>query len=254
MKFVKNHEQYENLKREIMRKSAFITGAGSGVGRAVALSLAKEDWRIALVGRRESKLIETAKLAGISSEDHILLPANISDFNEVSSIAKKAIARFGEIELLVNSAGTNVPKRRLCEISQADYDRIVRSNLDGTYHVISAFLPHLRARAAGTIINIVSDAALWGMPLAGAAYTISKFGQRGLTQAINAEENQNGIRACAILPGEIDTPLLKLRPNAPSPEQLASMLQAEDVAKCVMLAVNLPQRAVVQELLIRPRK
>jgi NADP-dependent 3-hydroxy acid dehydrogenase YdfG len=82
---------------------------------------------------------------------------------------------------------------------------------------------------------------------------ISKFGMVGLTQAINAEERSNGIRACAILPGDIDTPLLDKRPAPPSADARAKMMQPEDIADCVMLAVNLPERAVIEEILIRPR-
>jgi NADP-dependent 3-hydroxy acid dehydrogenase YdfG len=237
-----------------MQKNAVITGAGTGVGRAVAIGLAKQGWRLALVGRTEAHLQETAKQAGLSSEDGMILPISVSDLGAVTAMANQVAANFGEIELLVNSAGTNAPKRQLFEVSQEDYTRIVDTNLNGTYYTVQAFLPKMRERKSGTIINIVSDAAIWGVPLAGAAYTVSKFGQRGLTQAINAEENQNGIRACAILPGEIETPLLNLRPSAPPPESFASMLQPEDVAECVLLAVNLPDRAVIQELLVRPRR
>jgi NADP-dependent 3-hydroxy acid dehydrogenase YdfG len=82
---------------------------------------------------------------------------------------------------------------------------------------------------------------------------MSKFGMMGLTQAINAEERPNGIRACAILPGDIDTPLLNKRPAPPSAEARAKMMTPEDIAACVMLAINLPSRAVIEELLIRPR-
>jgi NAD(P)-dependent dehydrogenase (short-subunit alcohol dehydrogenase family) len=111
----------------------------------------------------------------------------------------------------------------------------------------------MRARGAGTIVNVVSDAGLSASPKAGPGYAASKFGQRGLTQSINAEERGRGIRACAILPGDIDTPLLDRRPEPPPPEARARMLKAEDVAECAMLAINLPPHAVVEELLIRPR-
>jgi len=102
-------------------------------------------------------------------------------------------------------------------------------------------------------VNIISDAGRQASPKAGPGYVISKFGMVGLTQAINAEERGNGIRACAILPGDIDTPLLDKRPAPPNAEARTKMLQPEDVADCVLLAVNLPDRAVVEELLIRPR-
>jgi NAD(P)-dependent dehydrogenase (short-subunit alcohol dehydrogenase family) len=102
-------------------------------------------------------------------------------------------------------------------------------------------------------VNIVSDAGKQASPKAGPGYVVSKFGMVGLTQAVNAEERPNGIRACAILPGDIDTPLLDKRPAPPPPEARAKMLQPEDVADCVMLAANLPERAVIEELLIRPK-
>ena len=237
-----------------MAQTAVITGAGTGVGRAVVNSLAQQGWQLALVGRTESHLQESARLAGLTDEKHLIIPTSVGDVDAVNAMAKQVLERFGEVHLLVNSAGTNTPKRQLFEVSQEDYDRIVDTNLNGSYYTVQAFLPQMRERHAGTIVNIVSDAAIWGVPLAGTAYTVSKFGQRGLTQAINAEENKHGIRACAILPGEIQTPLLDLRPTAPPPESIASMLQPEDVAECVMLAINLPDRAVVQELLVRPRR
>lgn len=237
-----------------MKKTGVITGAGTGVGRAVAIALAGQRWRLALIGRTKRTLEETAEAAGLGGEDCLCCVADVGHCAAVNEAAGKVLEIFRFVELLVNAAGTNTPKRRLFELSQEDYDHIVNTNLNGTYHVIQAFLPHMRKRKSGTIVNIVSDAAIWGVSLAGSAYTVSKFGQRGLTQAINEEEGKNGIRACAILPGEIQTPLLRLRPTSPPPESYASMLQPEDVAACVSLAVNLPSRAVVQELLVRPRR
>jgi NADP-dependent 3-hydroxy acid dehydrogenase YdfG len=118
---------------------------------------------------------------------------------------------------------------------------------------VQAFLPVMRARKSGTIVNIISDAGIRASGKAGVAYVASKFGLSGLNQSINAEERANGIRACAIYPGEINTPILDLRPNPPSPEARQIMLQAEDLAECVMLAINLPSRAIIEELVIRPR-
>src|SRR5213078_1523269 len=103
-----------------------------------------------------------------------------------------------------------------------------------------------------TIVNVISDAGLSGNRVSGAAYIAAKFGLSGLTAAINAEERKNGIRACGIYPGEINTPLLDQRPTPPGAEARAKMLQADDVADCVMLAINLPARAIVEQLLIRP--
>ena len=111
----------------------------------------------------------------------------------------------------------------------------------------------MRERKTGTIVNIVSDAGRQASPKAGPGYVISKFGMAGLTQSINAEERGNGIRACAIFPGDIDTPLLDKRPSPPPPEARARMMKSEDIAECALLAINLPSRTVVEEMIVRPR-
>ena len=168
-------------------------------------------------------------------------------------MAKHALAELKEIEVLVNAAGTNAPRRALEVLSIEDYRRMIDTNLSGAYYCLQAFLPPMRARQSGTIINIISDAGKQASPKAGPAYVMSKFGLAGLTQSINAEERARGIRACAIFPGDIDTPLLEKRPHPPTVEARARMLQAEDVAECALLAIHLPPRAVVEEILIRPR-
>ncbi len=161
--------------------------------------------------------------------------------------------RHGAVSLLVNAAGTNVPGRSFERLTHADYRRIVETNLTGTYHCVAEVLPEMRLGGGGTIVNVVSDAGLWANGFSGPAYIASKFGQAGLTAAINAEERRHGIRACGVYPGEIDTPILDLRPDPPSAERRARMLKADDVADCVMLAVSLPMHAVVEQLVVRPR-
>jgi NAD(P)-dependent dehydrogenase (short-subunit alcohol dehydrogenase family) len=153
----------------------------------------------------------------------------------------------------VNSAGTNIPRRGIEVLSLEDFRALIDVNLYGTFHFVHAVLPVMRKQGAGTIVNVVSDAGLVANAKAGAAYVASKFGVTGLTQSINAEQRHNGIRATAIFPGDIDTPLLEKRPQPPTAEARAKMLQPEDVAECVMLAINLPDRAVVEQLVVRPR-
>src|SRR5438046_155888 len=168
-------------------------------------------------------------------------------------MAKQTLAQFKEVEVLVNAAGTNAPKRALEVLSLEDYHAMINANLNGAYYCVQAFLPQMRARKSGTIVNIVSDAGKMASPKAGPAYVMSKFGLAGLTQSINAEERGNGIRACAIFPGDIDTPLLDKRPAPPSAEARQNMLQSQDVAECALLAIHLPPRALVEEIVIRPR-
>jgi NAD(P)-dependent dehydrogenase (short-subunit alcohol dehydrogenase family) len=236
-----------------MNNTAVITGAGSGVGRAMALLLAEKGWRVALIGRREDSLKETMNLAGDNASHFLAYPCDIRSPELVQAMAKAVSKAFGDIQVLVNAAGTNTPQRSLKEISFEKYRELVETNLTGAYLCLQAFLPAMRQRGAGTIINIVSDSARQASAKAGPAYVVSKFGMLGLTQSINAEERANGIRACAILPGDIDTELLDKRPSPPEAEARKKMLQAIDVAQCAWLAIALPDRAVVEELVIRPR-
>ena len=168
-------------------------------------------------------------------------------------MAKRVLTEFREVEALVNAAGTNAPRRALEVLSTADYHAMIDTNLNGAYYCVQAFLPQMRARKSGTIVNIVSEAGKQASAKSGPAYVMSKFGLTGLTQSINAEERAHGVRACAIFPGDIDTPLLEKRPNPPTAEARARMLQSEDVAECALLAIHLPPRAIVEEILVRPR-
>jgi len=236
-----------------MKKIAVVTGAGSGVGRAVAIALVKAQWNVVLVGRRETALRQTQRVARrYNPHGCLICPCDIGDAEAVKAMAAKVGKELGNPEVLVNAAGTNTKARSLKEVSPEDYRRLLDTNLDGAYYCVQAFLPAMRTQRRGTIVNVVSDAGKLANAKAGVAYVMSKFGLTGLTQSINAEERANGVRACAVFPGEIDTPILDLRPVPPSEEARAKMLQAEDVADCVMLAVQLPARAIVEEMLIRP--
>jgi len=235
-----------------MSKTAVVTGAGSGVGQSLALKLTQQGWRVALVGRRVETLQETAKLAGPLSKQFLVCPCDIGDADAVQTMAKKVLAEFKEVEVLVNAAGTNAPRRALEVLSAEDYHAMIDTNLNGAYYCVQAFLPQMRARRSGTIVNIVSDAGKQANPKAGPAYVMSKFGLTGLTQSINCEERPNGVRACAIFPGDIDTPLLDKRPSPPDAAARAKMMKAEDIADCALLCINLPSRAVVEEILVRP--
>ena len=236
-----------------MSKNAVVTGAGSGVGQAVALALIKQGWRVAIVGRRTQTLQETIQLAGPHQDQLVAFACDLGKSEAVQKLGQEILAQFGAVEVLVNAAGTNAPKRALEVLSLEDYHAMMDTNLNGAYYITQAFLPAMRAQKSGTIVHIVSDAGKQASPKAGPAYVMSKFGLAGLTQSINAEERGNGIRATAIFPGDIDTPLLDKRPSPPPAEARAKMMRAEDVAECAMLAIHLPSRAIVEELIVRPR-
>ena len=241
-----------------MARVAVVTGAGSGVGRAVVTELAKRGYDVALVGRREAPLRETIELSKGGGR-MLAVPCDIGDAADVTRMAGRVRGELGDPSVLVNSAGTNVARRALAELSVEDYHQVVGVNLNGAFYVTHAFLPAMRrprgrGQLGGTIVHVVSDAGLTANRISGAAYVASKFGLVGLTATINAEERNSGVRATAVLPGEINTPLLDRRPVPPPQEARVRMLQAEDVAACVMLAIDLPPRAVVEQLLVRPRE
>ena len=236
------------------QRAAIVTGAGSGVGRVVAQRLAAAGWQVALLARRAEALQETVRLADEPARPRMhAFPCDVADAGAVAAVAAEVVKRFGAIHALVNSAGTNIPRRNLDVLSVEDFHALIDVNLNGTFHAVHAVLPVMRRQGEGTIVNVVSDAGLIANAKAGPAYVASKFGVTGLTQSINAEERHNGVRACAIFPGDIDTPLLEKRPAPPPAEARAKMLRPEDVAECVMLAINLPHRAVMEQLVVRPR-
>jgi len=234
-------------------KSAVVTGGGSGVGRAIALKLVQQDWRVAILGRRMDALRETIRLAGPDATRISPRACDVGDPAAVAASGERILAEFSEVDVLVNAAGTNAPRRALKELSLEDYHAMIAVNLNGAYYCVQAFLPHMRSRKQGVIINIVSEAGKRASPKAGPAYVMSKFGLAGLTQSINAEERKAGIRACAIFPGDIDTPLLDKRPQPPDAAARAGMLQSEDVAECALFCINLPPHVIVEEMVVRPR-
>ena len=233
-------------------KTAVITGAGSGVGRATALQMVADGWRVALLGRRAEAIEESARLTG-NPGACLPIVCDVGDSGAVLEASQQVLAAFGAVEVLVNAAGTNAPNRALEVLSLEDYHDMIDANMNGAYYCVQAFLPGMRARGSGTIVNVVSDAGKQASPKAGPAYVMSKFGMAGLTQAINAEERSRGVRASALFPGDIDTPLLAKRPVVPDATARARMMQPEDIAECVMFCVRLPARVIIEEILVRPR-
>jgi NAD(P)-dependent dehydrogenase (short-subunit alcohol dehydrogenase family) len=231
-----------------------ITGAGSGVGRAIALKFAAQNWNVALVGRRIEPLGETIARAGVEAANRMTaFRCDVSNWEDVAAMGTAVLARFAEVDVLVNAAGTNVPRRGFDVLSIDDWHAVVATNLHGAYYCVRAFLPGMRERRTGTIININSDVGRMARDLAGAAYVCSKFGLTGLTQQINVEERRHGIRACSIFPRDVNTPLLDKRPQPPTPEARAQMIQPEDLAECAWLVSTLPSRVVLDEISLSSR-
>jgi len=233
-------------------KVVWITGAGSGIGQASAAALAGAGAKVVLSGRREAPLAETARTIEESGGTALVAPLDVTDLAAVRATAAMIGERFQRLDILINNAGVNIPERNWSNVDPANWDSLVKVNINGVYYCISAVLPTMRAQKDGLIINISSWAGRYEAYLAGAAYSATKHAVLSLNASLNMEECLNGIRACAICPAEVATPILDRRPVPVTAEERARMLQPEDLAETILYVARMPARACVNEVLISP--
>jgi NADP-dependent 3-hydroxy acid dehydrogenase YdfG len=232
-------------------KVVWITGGGSGIGLAGGIELAKAGAHVIISGRsRETLSASEKQIKAAGSGESIAL--DVADQQEVAKAAAEIAKRHGRVDVLINSAGINHPKRNFRNVSIDGWNQIVAVNLSGMFYCVQAVLPGMRERKEGLIINISSWAGRYASTLTGPGYNATKHAVVALTESINMEECVNGIRATSILPGEVATPILEKRPVPPPPEERARMLQAEDLGKTILFVATLPPRACVNELIISP--
>ncbi len=229
-----------------------MTGAGSGIGRACARSLHAAGGRVALLGRRRELLEETAAALEASPGAVLSLPVDVTDRAAVARAIAMVEEAWGRIDVLVNNAGTNTPRRSLEEIAPEDWDHVVQVNLTGAYNVTRAALPALRRAGSGIVINIGSTSALRASKLAGIAYVAAKHAIAGFTASIQLEERPHGLRATAIHPGEVDTPILEKRLTPVSSGRRRAILRPEDVAEAVLFAATRPPSVAIPVMVIEP--
>lgn len=232
----------------------WITGAGTGIGRATARMFAAEGATIALMGRRAGMLEgvydEITSLGGHGE----VVALDVADRGQVQQVGTGLLERWGRVDVLVNNAGVNVPQRRLRELTGETWDLIIGVNLTGAFNMIHAVLPPMREQGGGLIVNISSMAGKQASGLSGAAYTASKHGFNGLSLSVNAEEWQHGIRATAICPGEVNTEIMDKRPIPVARDEREQMMQPEDVAEAVRFLTLLHPRTNVPEMLMVPTR
>ncbi len=236
-----------NLKDKVV----LITGGGSGVGLATAGHFLAEGAKVAIAGRDSAKLEKASALLG-GGTNLLFSAADVTDPVQAKALIDKATAHFGRIDILVNSAGTNIKKRAFRELTVESWDLLVKANLYGAFYCTSAVLPQMLSRKDGVIININSVSGKRGNPLGGAGYCAGKFGLDGFSTCLANEERENGIRVTSIFPGEIDTPILDERPNAVSDEHRSKILKAEDVANVVVFVAGQPPHVHIPELIVKP--
>ena len=236
--------------RQFTDKVVVVTGAGTGIGTAIARGFAAAGARVAFVGRRPAPLAAAA--AGLNTERILLHSCDVSSRDAVSDLVATVEATWGAVDVLINNAGINTNPRSVGEVAPEDWDQTIAINLTGVYNMVRAVLPGMRQQNDGLIITISSIAGLRASKLAGAAYSASKHGAVALTNSVNEEEVASGIRACAICPGEVETPILAQRPAPVSAQRRAAMLQPEELAQAALFVAALPPRACVPLLVIKP--
>lgn len=233
-------------------KVAWVTGGGTGIGRAGALALAEAGCTVVVSGRSQATLEETATLVRKAGGGVAIQELDVADKAAVARVAAAIEEGHGRIDILVNSAGTNIRSRRWGEITTEGWEEVVRTNLDGMFYCCHAVLPGMRQRGDGIVINISSWFGKFVNPLAGPGYTASKFGAVALTESINIEDGLLGVRACVICPAEVATPILLKRPAVPPQDEQDRMLQEEDLGRTIAFVAAMPARACVNEIIISP--
>lgn len=235
--------------RDLTGKTAWVTGAGTGIGEAGAIELARAGMNVVLSGRRVDVLEAVAARIGPRASVEAL---DVADRQAVLAVAERIFGRFGQIDVLVNSAGLNVKQRNWHNITLDDWDKVIRVDLDGAFYCAKAVLPGMIERKDGLIINISSWAGRFVSIVTGPAYTAAKHAMNAMTESLNMEAGIHGVRACAVCPGEVATPILDNRPIPVSAEDKARMVQSEDCGEIIRFLAALPPHVCINELTVSP--
>ena len=235
-----------NQLKPLSTHVALITGAGRGIGAAIARTLGELGAALVLTGRSRQSLEATAAAISPSGSAIDILPCDVQDLSSVEKLATQVDQKHGRLDILVNNAGVGVFGRPLHELAPGDWDRVLNTNLRGVYHMIRSFAPKMIAARSGHIINVSSLAGKNPVPN-GAAYAASKWGLNGLSYSVAEELRGYGIRVSVVCPGSVDTDL-----SPHEGKDKSKMLKAEDVAHVVGMLVTQAPESFVSEVLIRP--
>ena len=238
----------QDLKGQV----AWITGAGTGIGAGTALAYGAAGMRLVLSGRREAELKLVAAEVVARGGSARVAPLDVTDADAVQAVADSIAQQEGRLDVLVNSAGMNVPKRNWKYLERKGWDEVLRIDLDGTFYCCHAVLPMMRTQGGGLIINVSSWAGRHVSAMTGPAYSAAKFGVNAMTESLNVEEGIHGIRATAVCPGEVSTPILDKRPVPVSAADRARMVQADDCGELMLFLARMPVHVCINDLTISP--
>ena len=218
-----------------------ITGASSGIGRATALEFAREGSRLVLAARSRENLQRTAEKCRKSGAEVLVVPTDVSQENEVQNLAKRAVERFGHIDVWINNAGVGLFSQ-FERAPEEEYRQVIETNLFGAIYGARAALPHFRRGNSGTLINVSSQLAFGGSAYS-SAYAISKYGMRALSDTLRKELIDTGIRVCTVYPASTDTPFFQHAANYMGREvkPLGAVSDVRDVSTAIVRLVRHPK-------------
>ena len=227
---------------------AIVTGAGRGIGHAIATAMAREGATVVLAARTRQQLAATAAAIRESGGTALAIPTDVTQDAAVEAMVEQAIAELGRVDALVTAAGA-ASFGPVVSSKPADWDAILAVNLRAVMVCCHAVLPLMIRQRRGTIINIASVAAQRAIPGA-AVYTATKAGVVGFSRVLAEELRAEGVRVGVLVPGAVDTPLWDTIPNSPDRSR---MLRPEDVARAAVLMASLPPGAALEELTLLPQ-
>jgi NADP-dependent 3-hydroxy acid dehydrogenase YdfG len=233
-------------------RTLWVVGGGSGMGRAAAIAAAGSGWNVAVTGRRDDAVSETARLIRSGGGRALEVPADARDAASLTEAHERIIGHWGSVTAVVLAAGLNAPARTWGDQNIEEFAAIVDTNLTSVARVIDLVLPGVRDQGQGNIIVVSSRAAWRFSPGSGVAYMTSKTGLSALVASLNDQEGTNGIKACHLCPGDVDTDFLSMRPEVPDEDQRSGMLSAEDIARSVQFVLDSPHHVRIDELALSP--
>lgn len=236
---------------QLAGKIVAITGGGTGIGAGIARGLAEAGCKVTVGGRRLEPLEQLASSVNCTHpiRCHTL---DVADPESVKAFFADIRENVGDVDILVNSAGINIQKRTMAEMSPEDWERVLSINASGAYRCMREVMPAMRERKDGLVVNISSVAGKRAITLGGVVYCASKFAMTALGTAVSNEVRNEGVRITNVYPGEVNTPILENRPTPVSQEHKDAILQPEDIASVIVTICALPPRANVPEIVIKP--
>jgi NAD(P)-dependent dehydrogenase (short-subunit alcohol dehydrogenase family) len=237
---------------DLSGKVAWVTGAGSGIGEAAALALAREGAAVALSGRRREPLQKVTDQIARAGGKALVAPGDLGEQDAAGRVAATVVRELGRIDILVNNAGTNVLERSWAKLTPERIKFMLDANLNGAFYCSAAALNVMRPQKDGLLIHTSSWAGRFAGIVSGPAYVAAKHAVVAMSYTINMEEFQHGIRSTVLCPNEVATPILDLRPKPVSPEERARMIQPEHMADLIVYVAKLPASICMNEVVISP--